>query len=483
MRLIGNRRINKTPIFQILSDDQRIEIYHAVLEVLHRTGVDIEEAEALSLLKEAGAHIDAGRVRIPPSLVEWSIRNAPKQIIIYTRDGKPALRLQGKNSYFGTGPTAPYIVDLPSQNQRKFAKRDVEIGALLQDALTNIDFVMSMGAISDKPTSTSDLHQFQAMMFNTEKPIVCSSYTLQSVQDIVKMASIVRGSEEALRTRPFLLLFACPSSPLFHTKEAIQKLLFCADRGIPAVYIHGSSGGGTAPATSAGQLITCLAELLTGVVISQIKNKGTPIVVGGVTSVMDMHTTVLSYGAPELSIMCAGLAEMCQFLGLPMLGTAGCSDAKILDEQAAIESTFSCLTQALSGANLIHDVGFLASGSSSSYGMLVMSDEIIGMVKRFMEGISTDEKYLSLDLIDEVGPRGEYLTRRETLNHFRAKHWKPKLMNRNNYETWVKNGSKELKDRTSEKVEKLINSYNPKPLGDEKRGQITKILREREKQG
>jgi trimethylamine--corrinoid protein Co-methyltransferase len=184
----------------------------------------------------------------------------------------------------------------------------------------------------------------------------------------------------------------------------------------------------------------------------------------------------LSYGAPELTLLSAAMTDIAKHLRLPMFSTAGCSDAKTLDQQAAIESAISIAFAALSGANLIHDVGYLESGLVGSYDMLVMSNEIISLVKRILRGVPVDEEHLALDAIERVGPGGHYLMDDHTLKFFRTEFWMPELLDRTNWEVWQENGAKPLRTRVHEKVLDLIESYEPQPIPEKIERQLESIV-------
>jgi trimethylamine--corrinoid protein Co-methyltransferase len=278
------------------------------------------------------------------------------------------------------------------------------------------------------------------------------------------------------RKLPMFAVYIEPSSPLNNSREAVEKLLYAAENDIPAIYTPCPISGATAPATMAGVLVQAVAECLTGVVIAQLKRKGAAIIVGGVTSILDMSTTILSYGAPELSLLSAAHTEIAQYLHLPMFSTAGCSDAKTLDQQAAIEAAISIAFAALSGANLIHDVGYLESGLSGSYDMLVMSNEIISLVKRILRGVVVDAEHLALDVIDRVGPGGHYLMDDHTLKYFRTEFWMPEPLDRTNWDVWQTNGAKPLNARVHEKVLDLIEHYQPAPIPDKIEHMLERII-------
>lgn len=462
--------------FSVFTEDDCKMIFSSALEVLKNTGVKIQHKEALLLLREAGAKIEGEVAYFPASLVEKAIQSAPKKVLVYTRDGKLALRLEAKNSYYGTGSDCPTIRDSFTGEFRKFTREDIGKVGVLVDALDNLDFIMSLGLISDKPMPVTDLYQFQQMLFNTVKPIIFTSHDQRGNADIIEIASIAVGSEDNLQEKPFIIHYIEPSSPLRQSKEAVEKLLLTAEKRIPVIYTPCPSAGGTAPITLAGTLVLTLAEGLSGVVLSQLKNKGTPVIIGGVSSLLDMKTTAYLYGAPEFHLMSAGLAEVCQFLNMPMYGTAGCSDSKTIDEQAAIEASFSLLTQSMAGANIIHDVGYLGSGLIGSLDMVVMSNEIIGMSKRIMEGIEVTDETLAVRVIDSVGHGGNYITHEHTLANFRDVIWDPKLMNREPQSKWLEAGSESMSKRINKRVKEILKNHRPKPIEKDKEKEIIALI-------
>jgi len=290
---------------------------------------------------------------------------------------------------------------------------------------------------------------------------------------------VIAGGEEELRRRPFIIHYVEPTSPLVISKDAVDRLLLSADKGIPVVFTHVPMAGATSPVTLAGTLVTSLAESLGGVVISQLRREGLPLIVGGALGIMDMRTAVTPYSGPEFYLLNCAISELCKFIQIPMFGTAGCSDAKRIDEQAAIELALSVITQILSGANLIHDIGYLDLGLTGSFDMIVMNDQIIAMAKRFMRGINTDDEHLALEVTDNVGPGSSYLTEKHTLKHFKTEHWEPKLMDRGNYERWVKNGRKGLGERVNEKVKSILAEHKPEPLEEDKQEEVLRIIKNR----
>jgi trimethylamine--corrinoid protein Co-methyltransferase len=275
-----------------------------------------------------------------------------------------------------------------------------------------------------------------------------------------------------------MIFYAEPISPLKHSAEAVQKLIYCARRRIPMVYTPCCIGGGTAPATLAGVLVQNLAETLGGVVLSQTISKGTPIVVGGVVSILDMHTTILSYGAPELSLLSAGATEVARHLGLPMFSTGGCTDSKCVDQQAAVEATTSLIFAVLSGASFVHDVGYTESGMTGSLQQLMMGNEIIGMARHIAGGIRVDEETLAVEAIAQASEEGDYLGLDHTARHFRDQFWFPQLSDRYRHGEWEAGGEQTMGHRMRERVRKVLSEHRADPLAGEVTAKLDEIAGE-----
>jgi trimethylamine--corrinoid protein Co-methyltransferase len=475
--LRSNYRVNRTTQFRILSDDQVQDIHLAVLEVLERTGIRVHSEEALAVYKKAGAKVKGDRVWIPSYLVEEAVRRAPSRVTLCNRDGKRTVILEDHKVYYGTGSDCPSIRDSYTGQVRRFTKKDIEQAARISDFLPNIDFHMSLGLMSDVPTDTYFRHQYVAMLRNYRKPIVFTSADKACLTDIIEIAAANSGGLDELQKNPTLCLYAEPSSPLNHSKTAIEKFLLAAENRVPTIYTPCPIAGATAPMTLAGALVVSVADSLSGLVAAQFHAPGAPFIMGGVLSTMDMATTIYTYGSPELSILQAGLADISHFYHLPMFGTAGCTDSKVFDEQAAAEAMMSIFAAALSGQNLVHDVGFLENGLIGSFELVVASDEYIGMAKHFVKGIEVNTDTLALEVIDKVGPGGNFVSEDHTDRHFREVEWFPKLMDRQNYSNWEGSGSKPMRQRANEKVKEILDTHRVEPLRDEAEETIEKVFK------
>lgn len=472
----------KSPLFSVLSQDQVHEIHIASLEVLEKTGCRILWDEAVVLLKEAGAKVEQDIVKIPQHVVEECVRLAPKGFVLYDREGNKALELGGRNSYFGTSTASPNTQDALSYEVHQTRIEDIARGALIADALTNIDWVMPMGSSQDVPGLAAELYEFEAVVTNTKKPMVFIAYSPRGLEIVYEMAAQVTGGMDRLRERPFMVAYPEPITPLVYPEEVLKKLLYTAGLGMPVIGGPADQAGATSPVTLAGTLVLMNAESLVGLVLAQLKRPGTPYILGGVPTIMDMSTANLCLGAPEMSLMIAAYGDIARFYGLPTWGTAGCTDAKTLDQQAAIESTFSCFAQALGGINLIHDVGYLDMGMICSAEMLAMGDEVIGMVKRFLQGIEVNAETLAREVIERVGPGGNFLQEEHTVRNFRKELWFPSLMARQRYDIWEAEGRKTMGKRIQEKVRHILETHKADPLPDSVIRELDRLKREGEKE-
>lgn len=451
--------------YRMFTDAQLEEIHLATLEVLRRTGVRVLEAESLALLRDAGCIItDETLVRFPPGLVEEALRSVPSRVVLCDRTGEPRMHLEGHRTYFGTGSDLPNTRDLETGERRPSLLSDVEQVARLVDALPNLDFLMSMALPLDMPIQTSDRRSFLAMIANTVKPVVFTAWDEKGLADIIEMAELVAGGPEELSLKPFLLAYLEPTSPLRHSEVVLRKVLKMVDHGLPFVYAPGPIDGASAPVTQAGALATTNAEVMSGMVIAQLRRPGAPFVWGCGSGPLDMRTMVVTYSSPEFMLNCMGMAELGHYYyNVPVWGFAGCSDSKLADMQAGIESALWILSAALSGNNLVHDVGYIESGLTCSYEMIVMGDEIISFVRRLMGGIQINPETLALDTIDRVGPGGDYMGDPHTARHFREV-WYPRLFDRRAYHAWTEAGEPTAVKTANQVAREILATHIPEPL-------------------
>jgi trimethylamine--corrinoid protein Co-methyltransferase len=464
------------PQFAVLSESQLQDLHLAALEVLRRTGVRFHHAEALRMLKAAGAFVhDGNLVKFPAALVQEALASAPGRIVMCDRDGEPAVWLEGTKVWFGTGSDCLNFLDPETGEHRKFTQSDLVDGYHLCDALPNIHFVMSIGLPADvEPALAYDV-QMALMLEHTTKPIVFVTDDRATCQRAIGMAAAVAGSFEALVEGQHILLYSEPSSPLQQSETAVDKLLLMSESRLPIVHSPAPLMGGTGPITMASGLSMALAEILSSLVVHQLKNPGAPFVFGSGLHHMDMKSAQICYGSPEFQLTKAAIAQLGRWYGIPTWGYAGCSDAKVLDEQAAVEALLSVMMAKLSGANLVHDVGYVESGLTTSFEMIVLTDELVALTDHLMKGIEINDDTLMLDEIHNVGPGGHFMDTKQTLQRFRD-FWYPDLLDRGRREQWLAAGGTTMGQRLNTRVKEIVEEHRPKPLDAEVRQKLQEIV-------
>jgi trimethylamine--corrinoid protein Co-methyltransferase len=409
---------------------------------------------------------DSALVKMPPWMVDRARATLPKKVVVTGPDRKYRMELYKNQIYYGCGSDTPFTIDPYTRKRRRATYQDVKNFARLAEALPNIDFHMSLGIVQDTAVGTYDRWQYLAMLEGTNKPINITAVDLDGVRDQLEMAYIRLGGKEEWKKGPAFSLYIEPVSPLSHSEEVVQKLLFAADNDIPFVYTPCPLAGATSPCTLAGTAVQALTESLFGIVLSQLRKPGASLIIGGLMSNMDMLTTVYCYGSPEMALLSAAYTQITKWLEVPEYETAGCSDAKMFDEQAAMEGAINIATAGLIGGNMIHDVGYLEQGLTSSMEMMVASDEMIDRVKRILRGIPVTDETQALDVMEDVGPGGHYLEHDHTYNRFKTEIWRPKLTDRLNWENWELAGSKSYRDRVHERVIEILEAET-EPLLEE----------------
>jgi len=469
-------------MFDCLPKDEIERIHHATLALLEKTGIRFDNETALRVLAEAGADVDKKTevVRIPQYLVEETIHKAQRSILFAGRNPSKDIRLGDKRVHFGTGGGAIQRIDPVSLEIRTACKKDVADACRLVDYLPNVDFAMSLFCSRDAPEKLVSLHDLDAMLRNTEKPVMIVDYGTD-VDYLIDMAAAVVGGREVLRKRPILGMYSEPISPLTNGREHVDNIMKFAKARLPVVYIPSPMMGTSSPASIAGTIVQANAETLSGNVLMQMVSPGAPYVYGADATVMDMRSGVFSYGAPEWMITNLILANMGRHYSLPVWSTGGCSDSKLLDGQAMLEAALTLYNSAASGANLIHDFGFLDFGLTGSLELVTIDDEIASLARRALSGEDINEETIALELIDRTGPGGSFLTSSHTRSFFEKAHWKPQLLDRNTRRMWEKQGKISLLQRATEKTKKILESHKVEVLTSEANERIREIMSQAEK--
>jgi trimethylamine---corrinoid protein Co-methyltransferase len=457
-------------ILNILTEDAMMRIHHAALALLQDPGIQSESELFLDICAHGGAQVDreTRAIRVPPDLVDAALKTVPPSFVLYgRRDPEMDLLVEPCRVYYGMGGTSePMFWDYALSRARQPTKDDMVSSTRLGHALANIDFVQTICMSGDKPTGQIFFHDFDAIFRNTSKPTVINILDRPFSQLLLGMAAAASGGEGELRGRPSMLGIVTPVSPL---KIAVMNegLVDAVEAGVPVLYSPGPMMGATGPATVAGTLALTTAEVLFGVVLTQLVRPGAKMVLKPDTDVFDMRTTQCTYGSPEQNLGKMAMAQLARFYNVPIYGLGGGVEAKVPDAEAASEAMMSMLLNALAGINLNQSLGTLSFGLYGSQEMAVICDELGRMIKHVLRGITIDDDTLAVDVIREAGYGGSFLAADHTVRHFRKELYFPFLFQRKTIDQWLAEGARTASEVAHDRVDEILSSAGPVPLPPE----------------
>jgi trimethylamine--corrinoid protein Co-methyltransferase len=469
----------RRPKLEMLSESFIDQVVSEALDVLGKTGVLVENEEALRLLADAGCQCKGQAVSIGENLVEESLKTAPHSIKVFDRSGDLAMNLDGDAIHFDPGSGALAILDPVTLEEREPVTRDLVRFATLTDALPNIAAQSTEMISTDVPKAMQDRYRLYIGLQFCKKPVVTGTFAVESFAIMKDMLVAVRGSERALKEKPLAIFDCCPTSPLKWSNLTCQNLIDASKAGIPAELISMPLTGATSPVTLAGTLVQLTAENLSGIVIHQLAHPGSPIIFGGSPAAFDMRKGTTPMGALETMMIAAAYVQIGKHLGLPTHAYMGLSDAKIADGQAGLETGMGALTAALAGANVIAGPGMLDFERCQSLEKLVLDNEICGMALRMVRGIEARGDRLGGDLYGDIYHGEHFLASEETLRWFREELGQAgPVIDRDTYDAWISHGKKSAWDRACAEVERIMSSYRVEPLPDDSLKALMSIMKD-----
>ncbi len=446
--------------YEFLTKPQVDKVHEASMRILEKVGIDFRYAPALEVLKKGGAKVDGERVFFSARLVEEQIRKAPAEFSLYARNSDLDVVIGGTHLVFVPGYGAPFVTDL-DKGRREGSLKDFENLIRLTDASPYQDICSSMVIEPhDVPYEIRHAQMIYTAMKFSAKPFMGSAMGVQGARDSIQMASMLFGSKDQLSQKPRMISILCSLTPLVYDERMLGAIMEYAEAGQPQLISSLAIAGATSPVTLAGTLAVQNAEVLAGVVLTQLIREGTPVVMGGASSGADMQSGGLSIGSPEMALNTAATAQMARFYGLPVRSGGAVCDAKYPDAQAAGESMMSLLMAQVSGINFVlHSAGILESYSCMSYEKFIIDDEICGMVKRIKKAYDVTADTIAFDIIEAVGPGGHFLDKDHTFDNFRTALYQPLLFNRDNFDLWHAGGSKQISQKANQKFKEILSRH------------------------
>jgi trimethylamine--corrinoid protein Co-methyltransferase len=449
--------------FKPLTEESIYRIHQTAMRVIEEVGFEVNSQAAMELFEAAGARVnwEKRQVCLSEKRAMELIEMAPSEIRLCGQEEKNDILLGGRRVHTGTGGTALYIYHPDTGQKRPANLDDLKRIARLVDHLDNIHLFMLPTYPNELPVEQVDVNRFFAGLDNTTKHVMGGVYTLEGVNQVIRMAEIITGSAERLRQYPIVSMVTCSISPLKMDRQYGDLVVAIAQAGIPLVCPAEPLCGATSPVTLSGNLVIQTVDSLMGVMLTQIVNPGTPVIFGSVASSADLKSFKYLSGSIEMGLLNAAGAQMAQFYRLPFYATGGMSDSKVLDAQSGYESALTSLLCALAGANFIHDAaGLMEFALTACYEKFVIDNDILGMVIRAVEGIKVDDDSLAFDLIKQVGPGGNFVTVKHTRDFMRSEHYQPSVSDRDSREEWEAKGGKAAWERAAERVKDIIASHN-----------------------
>jgi len=467
--------------FMFLSSERLSHIASASLDVLEETGVIVKNTEAAFFLKEAGCTIASGRILFPRDLVKECINKVPATFELFTREGKRSDLVGQDEIIFNPGSAAAYIKNHQGRDIRKATLQDMEDLVRVVNHLKYMRAQSTAVIPSNVPEHVADLSRLHVILRLSSKPIVTGAFSKSGFHAMRQMLEVVAGGSDELIKKPRAIFDCCPSSPLVWSDTTCQNLIDCAKSGIPAEIVPAPISGATSPVSLYGTLIQSNAEILSGVVISQLVKPGSPIIYGGAASSMDMKIGLPRFGSVEAVMIACGGTELGKSYGFPTHCYLGSSDSKVEDSQSGFESGLGLVMAAIIGTNIVSGAGMLAQLNCQSLEKLVIDNEICGSAYRIKRGIDSSEAEHMTSLIGEVAPAGDYLKSKHTTKKYRTEFFMPSdIISGLGLDAWRVSGKKSAFDRAHEKVASFLQEPLEEPLPKDELSRLDKILREAE---
>ena len=451
--------------FQILDEAEVLAIDQATRTLLDATGVAVQSPTARALLEAWGARTEPGstRVHLPERVVDRALDAAPREVLLASRDGTHDLRIPDGRTHVCTTGCGVSVWDLETGVRRPSRTTDLADLTRVADALDAADFQWPMTTANDVPRERHDLVEAAVTFENTAKHVQHEALSRADAETLAAMAAAIAGGEDALRARPVFSAVQCPVSPLTLAEGATEGLLVLARAGLPIVPMSMMMLGGTSPVDLASALVLGNAENLASLAVAQAAAPGAPVIWSVTPGPIDMRTGALALGSPESAAANAAGVAVARHYGLPSMIVGISSDADSPGFQAGVEKAGTALLALLSGADLLAGIGGVETANAHSAEQLVLDDDVVGWARRAVEPLRVTPDTINLDLLRRLGPGGNFLKERHTLQHFRGAIWDPGVFLRDGH---VPNRPAEarLRDRARMRAREILKTHQPTPL-------------------
>lgn len=406
---------NVRPRLQLLNPEQMNEVHRYSIRILEDTGIEVESKTALEIFGQSdGVKIRNGVVHIQGELIDHAINQAPSSIEVFNKTGDSAFQLgkkQGDETRFGIGVTNTWFQNIDNDRVELFTRKHMQHSTRLGDMLDNYDMVSTPGIPSDVSAGKADLYSALDMYANTSKPLVLLISGNKKLNSVLDLLSFLHGD---ISEKPFGIPYVNPITPLVLNEATTDKMIVSIDHNLPLMYSNYSMYGGTSPVTEGGTLALLNAELLAGLVFSQLVREGSKIILGSLPAAFNM-STMGSYYTPASYLMNLACAEMMDYYEIPHCGTSGSNNGRGADLLASGNLWLNHLSSCMGKIGCVPFVGGNFDSMAFSPTTVVLSNHIIGEARKFARGFNLNEEAVNLHEIGNVGPGGNYFTSEQTI--------------------------------------------------------------------
>lgn len=441
--------MNFRPYVKVIGDDQYQRIHDASVKVLAEVGVRFENAAALEIFKKHGARVEGKTVHIPADMVEKTLATAPDKFKWTARNDQNSLVL-GEGYAVEPNVGCVYAQDLEHGRRPGTLQDYINFQKLHQSSQVTKLVGATPIAVTDVAENEKNLRMLYETIKNTDKAVIGNVGNTKEIAESFKMMEMAMGQEGILDNHVCLAVSVNPLSPLAYGEEQVETLIAYAKKKQAVMILPDIMAGITGPVTLFGTIITQNAEILAGIILTQLINPGNPVVACPCSSAANMKQATYISGTPEMMLIdVAGLQMFHDFYHLPTRIMTGMTDAKIVDVQAGYETMQNMLMGILSGANIIHEcLGVLDAIMTISYEKFIIDEELLSRAFRLADGINVSDEAMALDVIKEVGNTGSYISHGHTFAHYKEL-WRPTVSDWDPYHEWLLNKEQDVVSRAN----------------------------------
>ena len=473
-------------IFKVLSDEECHRVHEESLRILKNTGVRVETPLGRNILRSAGANVDDTRklVKFPKALVESSLESITRDFTLSARRPGADLvfrdgRLHGGESILLPDGVATTVLDTKTGERRKGTYEDWIAATRLSDALDEIGMYWRIVEIFDRTQDMDDYVDYVCSMFrNFSKHVNDGPSTSNRIPWFLEVIQTIFGTREEIRSRHPVSQVICPQSPLLIDRDYTETYLALKGWNIPVHIMPMPMMGATAPGTMISTVVQGNCEVLAMICLLEANEPGVPIIYAPVLATINPKTGLLSDGSMDYSIMSAAATQMARYYGLPAESAPGGTDSQELDIQNGYEKAAMKLASHLAWPDIVVGPGMLDGSMVSSLEQMYVDVEIFRLARKAQGGMDTSHGKWLMDIIEEVGPGGNYLGEPTTLISIQDGEWYlPDIGSHTSFEDWVSGGKKDVLSQIREKVDQILEAYEPLPLGEDVEKELAKICK------